>query len=168
MGSDKEKIINNIKSIYESADKDSIITQAKELGLKYEQKYWGCGQSVVLAVLDTFKIRDEGVFRSLSGFGAGVGLTSKSTCCALLGAVAVIGYIFGRDFQDLQRLDRGVFCYKLSKRLVNSFENKYEHLECNKVQENLMGRAYNLWDRQDFVLFEKAGGHLDKCPEVVS
>ena len=164
----KRDIIEHIKSLLKSTDKNTIIEKARVLGMEYEQKYWGCGQSVALAVMDALDMRDDVLFRATSGFGAGIGLSNKSTCCALLGAVAVIGYVFGRDLKELERLDRGIFCYRVSRKMILQFEGHYGHLECSKLQESLMGRAFNLWDKEDFALFEKAGGHSDKCPSVVS
>ena len=159
---------NLVSNILKLKERKNIVKEAERLGLEYERKYWGCGQSTILAILDSLDLRNPDVFKSLSGFGAGIGLTNKSTCGALIGSIAAISYIFGRDIKKLEELDRGILCYRISRKMVNMFESKYGTLDCFKLQEKLMGRYYNLWDERDFALFEEAGGHRDKCPSIVS
>ncbi len=164
---DRNDLVNKARKIL-SEGPDEIANRASELGLKYETTYWGCSQSIVLAALDSLNIRDDTVFRTASGFGAGTGLTNKSTCGALIGGVMLIGLFFGRDIESLEKLDRGIKCYKISKEFIESFEDRFGDIQCSNIQESLMGRTFNLWDEKDFSLFEKSGGHRDKCPMVVA
>ncbi|MCK5587648.1 MAG: C_GCAxxG_C_C family protein [Candidatus Lokiarchaeota archaeon] len=61
------------------------IRHAYDLGFKYEKKYYGCSQCVLLAVQDTFGFKNEDVFKSASGLAVGIGLMG-SVCGALTGA----------------------------------------------------------------------------------
>ncbi len=165
---EKEILVNRLKERLTQVSLDKIAAKAFELGLKYEATYWGCSQSTVLAVLDSLNLRDDLTFRAASGFGAGIGLTNKSTCGALIGSIMLIGLFFGRDIRSLENLDRGIKCYRISKGFVEAFENRFGDTQCLKIQKSLMGRAFNLWDEVEFALFEKSGGHKDKCPLVVA
>jgi hypothetical protein len=36
------------------------------------------------------------------------------------------------------------------------------------VQNHLFGNAYRFLDNDEYVAYEEAGGHKDKCPDVVA
>ena len=36
------------------------------------------------------------------------------------------------------------------------------------MQKKIFGRSFNFWDEKEKELFEKSGGHIDKCPAVVA
>jgi hypothetical protein len=52
-------------------------------------------------------------------------------------------------------------------KLHDKFINEYGSILCKDIQKKIMGRSFNLWDPKDYEEFEKAGGHTDKCPDVV-
>lgn len=146
--------------------KQELVEKAYQLGYEYEQKYGNCPQCTMAAIQDTFDLVDDSVFKALYGLGGGMGLTSKGNCGALVAAIMFISLLQGRDRQNFHT-GRYPECYALSREMMNRFQEKYGCINCNEVQMQIFGRAFDLSDKQQFLQFEEAGGHRDKCPEVV-
>lgn len=146
--------------------KEKLIEKAYLLGYEYEQKYGNCPQCTVAAIQDTFGILDDSIFKAVYGLGAGIGLCAKGNCGAMTAAILAISYLQGRDRQSFYE-GRFPECYALSRKMMQNFESKYGSSFCNGVQKNIFGRSFDLTDPQQFTAFEEAGGHRDKCPEVV-
>jgi C_GCAxxG_C_C family probable redox protein len=145
------------------------IKQAYDLGFKYEKKYYGCSQCVLLAIQDTFGLENEDVFKSASGLAAGIGLMG-SACGALTGGVMALSLKYGRDLQAFKAGDpEGIRfnAYEKAKKLYKRFEDEYGSVICRDIQKKIFGRSFNLRNPQEFKEFEKAGAHVDKCPNVV-
>ena len=60
-----------------------------------------------------------------------------------------------------------VFRGGLSPARCKKFVAEYGGCLCKEVQTKTMGRSFNLWDPDDYAAFDAAGGHADKCPDVV-
>lgn len=142
--------------------------KAHELGKKYEQAYKGCGQCVLAALQDAFDKRDEAVFRSATGFAGGGALCGDGNCGAYTGGIMMLSYLVGRtrdDFED--RAEAAFRTFDLVRRLRDRFIEEYGSVKCRDIQYRVLGRPYWLIDEDDVAKFEEAGGHDDKCPEVV-
>ena len=146
-----------------------LAQRAYDLGFEYEQVYRGCGQCAIAAVIDTLTLTGaEDIFRAATAFAAGVGMMGDGSCGGYLGGVLMMGLLKGRgkdDFQD----EVGVRfqAYDLAKEYHDRFIAKYGSITCRDIHMNIYGRAYFLRDRDDFIKFEEAGGHAEKCPSVV-
>ena len=136
---------------------------------KYESRYGGCAQTTILAVFEALGLNiNEEVLKSGTGLAGGLGLTGKGTCGALIGGAIVISYLFPRTYSNFNDPEKKRWrTYKLVRRLINRFVREYGSCKCRDVQKKIFGRSYNLWDQKQFNDFEKAGGHKDKCPDVV-
>lgn len=55
----------------------------------------------------------------------------------------------------------------LAKKFFDRFIQEYNSTRCKDIQTKIMGRSFNLWDEEERISFENAGGHKDKCPVVV-
>lgn len=143
-----------------------LIKKAFELGQKYELKYTGCAQTVIAAIFDTLEIWNDAVFKSASGLADGLGLTGDGACGALVGAVMVIGYLFGRDRKHFKDMLYPMKSYALAKNLHHQFIEKYGSCRCYNVQEKLTGRTYNLWDPEEIKEAFKSG-LMEHCSKVV-
>lgn len=77
------------------------VTNKEELigrATAYFKQGLNCAECVMQAYLDTGKSSlDPAVIALVSGFGGGVGKTSKNTCGALLGACVALGELKGRE-----------------------------------------------------------------------
>ncbi len=146
--------------------KKELIEKAYSLGYEYEQKYGNCPQCAVAAIQDTFGILDDNIFKAVYGLGAGIGLSAKGSCGAMTAAILTVGMLKGRERKDFHK-GRNHECYELSLKIMRKFEEKYGSNICGGIQKSKFGKSFDLTDPVQFAEFEKAGGHEDKCPEVV-
>jgi C_GCAxxG_C_C family probable redox protein len=142
--------------------------KAYELGKKYEAAYKGCSQCVLAALQDTFNIRNDAVFKAACGFAAGGGLCGDGSCGAYAGAIMALSSLVGRTRDDFEDKAGGNFrSFDLVQRVRQRFIEEYGSVSCRDIQYRTFGRPYYLLDQDDDEKFNKAGGHTDKCPEVV-
>lgn len=147
-------------------EKQEIFEKAYNLGYEYEQKMGNCAQCVIAAVQDSLGIIENSVFKGAYGLAGGGGLTSLGTCGAISGAIMLIGVLYGRERHDFASGGRYPG-YKLSRKIIEKFKQEYGGILCSEIQTKLMGKSFDLMDRQQYAAFEEAGGHRDKCPAVV-
>jgi len=142
--------------------------KAYELGKKYEKAYMGCSQCVIAAIQDAFDIRDDAVFKAATGLTGGGAICGDGSCGSYAGAILVLSSRVGRtrdDFED--RAGASMKSFLMAQRLRQRFIDEYGSVVCRDIQNKIFGRPYYLPDMDDMKKFEKAGGHSDKCPEVV-
>lgn len=141
--------------------------KAYELGFMYEEKYGGCAQCAIGALYEMFPhLQSEAIFKSASGLGGGIGLTTFGSCGALAGAVMVLSQIYGREIEDIEDPERKRFvAYRLSEKLVHRFLDEYGTVTCGEIQRKLMGRSFYMYD--EWEAFLEAGGHSTACTTVV-
>lgn len=152
----------------EHQHRDALLEKAYRLGFSHEKHYRGCSQCAVAAIFDTLHLKDDGVFKSATGFAGGGGLTGVSVCGGYAAGLMVISLLLGRErsnFEDPERIRFENF------RLVRGFTRDYiEELGsviCRDIQMRKFGRPYYIADLDEFAKFEEAGGHDDKCTDVV-
>jgi len=140
---------------------------AYEVGFSYEARFGGCAQCVIGALYELFpELKDESVFKSATGLGGGIGLSTMGSCGALVGAVMVMSQIYGRALDDIADPERKRFvAYRLGEKLVQRFMDEYGTLTCQAIQEKLMGRSFYMYEEWDEFL--AAGGHSTACTTVV-
>jgi len=146
---------------------NKLINEVSEIAYRNEQQYGGCSQAVVGAFKEILgsKISDS-VFRAATGLAGGIGLTG-SACGALTGGVMVLSNFLGREYKNFADPNKVRFeTFKLSKKLTERFKGKYGSVICYDIHRKIMGKAYDLWDEQQYDEFLKVGGHDDKCPGV--
>jgi len=151
-----------------SSRPEDLLARAYELGFEYEARYRGCSQCVVAALQDTLGARDDAVFRAATGLAGGGALTGAGGCGAFVGAVLVLGQLQGRERQSFADPDGIRFrTFELAARLQDRFIAEFGSTICREVQSGVFGRSFDLRNPDDFALFEAAGAHEDKCPDVV-
>lgn len=145
----------------------SLGEEAYEKGFEYEKNYGGCAQCVIGALYDVFpELKNEDVFRSATGLGAGVGLTGRGNCGGLTAAVMILSQIYGRELKNIADPERKRFvAYRLGKKLVNKFLDEYGTVICGEIQTKIMGRSFDLYT--EWNEFLAAGGHSTACTSVV-
>lgn len=153
-----------VKCLVES-DKEDLMKRAYELGFNFEREYGSCPQCVFAAVSEVLGKRSDEIFKAIDGLAGGLGRTGNGTCGALSGGVATISRRYGREeFPNLGQREK---CMTLSKKLHDRFIEEYGSILCKDIQTKIMGRSYNFWDPKEREEFNEAGGHTDKCPDVV-
>ncbi len=147
-------------------DKEQALEKAYSLGYEFEQKYGVCSQCVLAALQETVGGIDDEVFKAAHALAGGSAITGKGTCGALSGGMMAISTRFGRDRAILKTVPSRA-PLELAKVLYDRFVNEFGSPICAGVQETKFGRSFDLWDTDDYRAFEDAGGHQDKCPDVV-
>lgn len=140
---------------------------AYETAAGFERTYHGCAQCTLAGIQSALGIQDALLFQAATGLAAGGGLTTDGACGAYNGAVLAMSSVFGRSAEhvddDRENKYRG---FDLARRLHNRFFDRYGSLQCRAIQEKLMGRSFDLWDSEDRIAFDGAGGHSEHCPAV--
>jgi C_GCAxxG_C_C family probable redox protein len=146
--------------------KDDILEKAYSLAFKYEAERGSCPQCVLAALYETLGVGDTKTIKAADAMAGGTSLSTEGTCGALVGGLLAIGSVVGRTYEDFSagEYKRRVFQY--SKKLYDKFVEEYGSPRCNDIHIKLFGRTFNLLDPNDYAEFEKAGGHIDKCPVV--
>lgn len=148
--------------------KKELIEKAYKLGYEYEKKYRGCSQCAVAAIQDTLGIRDDAVFKAATGLAGGSGLSGLGSCGAFAGGVMVLSQLLGRERSNFEDPEQVRFkSFEMANKLVNGFRDEFGNIACRDVQITKFGRPYYLRDSEEFQKFHDAGGHDEKCPDVV-
>lgn len=150
-----------------SNESEDTLAKAYSIGFQYERDHGSCAQCVLAAIQESFPgLIDDAVFRAAHGLAGGGALSGQGTCGALSGGIMAISAAHGRERQNFAA---GPYRHasKKAKRLFDRFVEEYGSCICGQVQTKVMGRSFNLWDPDDYKAFDAAGGHRDKCPDVV-
>jgi len=148
--------------------KKELLEKAYKLGFEYEKVYRGCSQCAIAAIQDTLDIRDDSVFKAGTGLAAGGGLTGIGVCGGYAGGIMVISQLLGRERSNFEDLERVRFkSFELARKFLQQYTQELGSIICRDIQLIRFGRPYYIADMDDFEKFEKAGGHEDKCTDVV-
>jgi len=146
-----------------------VMEKAYKLGFEYEKTYGSYAQSTIAAIQNSLGIRDGGVFKAGTGLAGGGGLTGIGDCGTYVAGIMVLSQLCGRErsnFEDPDRVMR-TKSYNLVKKLLDEFLGEFVTISCRGIQMKKFGRPYYIRDTEDFNKFEEAGGHNDKCTDVV-
>jgi C_GCAxxG_C_C family probable redox protein len=145
-----------------------LLEKAYELGFEYEKIYRGCSQCAIAAIQDTLNIGNDWVFKAGTGLAAGGGLTGIGVCGGYVGGVMVLSQLLGRERSNFQDPERVRFrSFALARKLLEAYVRELGSIICRDIQTIRFGRPYYIADPEDFEKFEEAGGHVDKCTDVV-
>jgi len=146
--------------------KDELIEKVYKLAYKYEAERGSCPQCVLAALHETLDVGDAKTIQSCDALAGGTALSTEGTCGALVGGLLGIGSVVGRSYKAFTIGDHKRRVFQYTRKLYDRFIKEYGSPRCKDVQKKIMGRSFNLWDSKDYALFEKSGGHIDKCPAV--
>lgn len=145
-----------------------LLEKAYELGFEYEKVYRGCSQCAIAAIQDTLDIRDDSVFKAGTGLAGGGGLTGIGVCGGYVGGIMVISQLLGRERSNFEDPERVRFkSFELARNFLQEYTRELGSIICRDIQLIRFGRPYYIADMDDFEKFEEAGGHEDKCTDVV-
>lgn len=145
-----------------------FIEKAYKLGFEYEEFYRGCSQAALAAIYDTLNIHNDDVFKASTGFAGGGGLCGVSVCGGYAAGVMAISQLFGRErsnFEDPEGIRFENF--KLVRKFTLQYIEELGSIICRDIQIQKFGRPYYIADPDEYAKFEEAGGHQDKCTDVV-
>lgn len=103
----------------------------KELAIAYHDKGYNCAQAVICAFSEELGVSEEILFKAAEGFGLGMGCMN-GTCGAVSGAVMAASFknSTGNFDGPKSKLDT----YKLSKQILESFEEKNGSVTCRELK----------------------------------
>jgi len=146
--------------------KEEKLQEVYDLAFKYEAERGSCPQCVVSALYEVLEVGDPNLIQAVDAMAGGTALSAKGTCGALIGGLAAISTIVGRDYESFSKGESKRRVFQYSKQLYDKFIEKYDSPICCDVHQKLFGRTFNLMDKEDYQKFEDAGAHVDKCPVV--
>ena len=148
------------------SSKDEILEKSYNLAFKYEAERGSCPQCVLAALHESLGVGDPKTIQAADALAGGTSLSTEGTCGALVGGLLAIGSVVGRTYKDFSLGNRKRRVFQYSKKLYDKFIEEYGSPICKDIHMKLFGRTFNLLDPKDYAEFEKAGGHVDKCPVV--
>ena len=142
---------------------------AYQLGFTYEQKYHGCGQSVLAAVMEALDVFEPKVFESATGLCGGIGLKNDASCSSFIGGTMAIGLFFARKRENFDGDRQEKYMnFKLVQKLHDRFIQEYGSITCGDIHACKYGKSYDLSNKEDARAFEEKGAHGEKgCTQVV-
>lgn len=138
------------------------------LAFNFEKEKHCCSQCTVVALQEVFQIKSEELFSTSFAFGGGFANTGEGTCGALAGGAIIISYLYGRRREEFFHGISNKKADYLTKKLYDRFVQEYGSCICKDVQKKIFGRSFNFWDEKEKEIFEKSGGHINKCPAIVA
>ena len=147
---------------------EELVEKAYKLGFEYEEFYRGCSQAALGAIYDTLNIHNDDIFKASTGFAGGGGLCGVSVCGGYAAGVMAISQLLGRErsnFKDPEGIRFENF--KLVRKFTLQYIEELGSIICRDIQIRKFGRPYYIADPDEFAKFEEAGGHQDKCTDVV-
>jgi len=144
------------------------LEEVYKLAFNFEKEKHCCSQCTVVALQEVFQIKSEELFSTSFAFGGGFANTGEGTCGALAGGAIIISYLYGRRREEFFHGISNKKADYLTKKLYDRFVQEYGSCICKDVQKKIFGRSFNFWDEKEKEIFEKSGGHIDKCPAVVA
>ena len=148
------------------SSKDENLEKAYSLAFKYEAERGSCPQCVLAALHESLGVGDPKTIQAADALAGGTSLSTEGTCGALVGGLLAIGSVVGRTYKDFSLGNRKRRVFQYSKKLYDKFIEEYGSPICKDIHMKLFGRTFNLLDPKDYAEFEKAGGHVYKCPVV--
>ena len=148
------------------SSKEEILEEVYNLAFKYEAERGSCPQCVLSAIMETLNVGDPETIKAVDAMAGGTALSTEGTCGALVGGLMAISSIVGRRYEDFSKGKRNRRVFQYSKKLYDKFVDEYGSPICKDVHKKLFGRTYKLLDPKEYQEFEKAGAHVDKCPDV--
>lgn len=103
----------------------------KEQAIKLHDRKFNCAQAVACTFAEEVRIPEETLFKACEGFGLGMG-GMEATCGALSGAIMLAGMKNSDGNTDNPGTKADT--YKLSKELVNRFEEKTGSTVCKELK----------------------------------
>ena len=145
--------------------KEEAARTAGEKAREYMTKYGSCSQSTLLALQDTFDMRDDSVFKAAGALTGGIG-GMQDACGSLLGASLMFGAAFGRGISDYGNKDKVGESMTAAAQLYKWYEKEFGSPTCQDIRTKFGGGvSYDMRVPWQADLAKEAGIH-EKCVEL--
>lgn len=144
-------------------DKQKLLEEVFELGIKNEMTYFGCAQAVLGTLQEKFREVSADVFKAGSALAGGVARQGQ-TCGALIAAIMAVSSVVGREkLEDIEQYRRAM---GPAIEVYNIFKERVGHTNCSEIQRIRFGKAYRLYIPEEMEAFLIVGHKREGCPEV--
>jgi C_GCAxxG_C_C family probable redox protein len=133
--------------------REETVQRAYDLGYEYLTECAICSQSALAALQDVFHIKNDDVFKAMTGFMGGGADTCKGACGGLTGGIAAISCIFGRTRTEFDFRIIDLSLRTLVKKLIDKFDAKFDGTLCREVHMKMFGRTFDIFDEEEVKLF---------------
>jgi C_GCAxxG_C_C family probable redox protein len=155
-------------------EKQEILDRVEKRAAAYDYEFSGCGQMVILALQQEFKLPGGmGPFKAATFCGRATSGVA-GICGGLVGGILALGMASGRDqFEDViwpNSKDIGESGFPKSVETVREFYKRFEEelgsFKCREIQVKLLGKSYDPENREESQRFEHEGGR-EACSKCV-
>ena len=148
-----------MENLHKFKDKEQFLNEIREKTFQTEMRCHGCAQVIVQTFLDVMEEDSQQTSMAASPFAAGLALTGH-TCGAAIGALMVLGMVYGRrDVNEgMEGILKGI---RPMRKFMKFFENKYFHLNCRDLT------GTDLANPQKAAAYLENGG-LEKCATMMA
>jgi C_GCAxxG_C_C family probable redox protein len=144
---------------------EKIPRRARDEAHDLELRYFGCGPMTLLGAFRALGLEDEGALRASMAMVGGMAGNGE-TCGALVGALMVVGYVYGRRKLVRATPETEGPVLELGSRVIDRFRSEFGSINCRDIQRRLIGRAYNLRDTEEVEELHSSRG-VEVCAEVI-
>ena len=150
----------DLKAMDAYSSRDELIQALSKKIMDDAPKYHGCGQIVVQSYMDVMGVENLLLTKASGPLFAGLAMTGK-TCGALLGALMMLGMVFGRE--DISKGVPGLLEHaKPMRKLIKNFVAKNQNLiNCIEIT------GADISDPQQADDYFQSGG-LERCGRLLS
>ena len=143
----EENLLDKIK-IMSPDEKKELVKKIGDTAYNSEMTVGGCSSGALDGLMEHFGIDDPNlsIYKSSTGLSGGVGRCAE-VCGALIGAVMVIGMVYGREKHEPPSLSPEYQeTMRRSGMLCDRFTEEFGSMRCNDVQKKMYGKTWNMRD----------------------
>ena len=108
-----------------------MINSRKDEVVKKRMEGYNCAQAVACTYCDMVDVDEQTMFKLTEGLGTGMG-NMKGTCGAIAGACVIAG--LANSNGDMEKKDSKMSTGKLSKAIMQSFEERNKAVTCMELK----------------------------------
>ncbi|MBW2204515.1 MAG: C_GCAxxG_C_C family protein, partial [Deltaproteobacteria bacterium] len=141
-----------------------LIDKAAQLAYEYESKYFGCSQTALAALMETFGSGGPDLLRASTCLAGGVARRGH-VCGSLRGGLMMIGFLTGRD--DLAMLPQYQRAMDYGNKLYTKFRDEFGTVSCLEIQKMKFGKSFDLQNPEEREALHKKMAEIgDGCQAV--
>jgi len=146
--------------------KEEAMDKAYRIAFEGEGLRQACSQASWNAISEVLGIKNDLIFRCVSGLEGGGACTAKVACGAWSGALVAISYYFGRTHDKWMQSEKDLKSSFLGQKLYQRFLDKWGSAICSEMHKKIYGRTFDFSNKEDFDIFEGMGAHVSGCTYV--
>ena len=135
-------------------EKEQLLGAIEQEAHDNEVVYWGCSQSILIALQRHLKLGDseafKGAFKAASAFPGGIA-GMRETCAALIGGVLAVGLAYGRtNFEEgkvAQEQPDYLETKVRARRFCDQFKERFGSVSCSDIRVSIRGADYKEYTR---------------------